>query len=146
MPKSTAVLADDQSAFRAIVTRLLQRDFEVLANARDGVELVAAIETHHPDIVVADISMPLLNGIEAIHRAREAGSLNRLDAASTAVVFLTNHADQMLVERAWRVGGLGYVLKPRAAMDLLAAIAAARRGEFYVSPPLERPPGPTDIQ
>ncbi|MBI1353462.1 MAG: response regulator [Acidobacteria bacterium] len=137
--KPTAVIADDQASFSSIVTRLLQREFDILAATRDGVALLAAIERHHPDLVVADINMPLMNGIDAVSRARAVGSLEREACEPTAVVFLTNHDDQILLERAIAAGGLGYVLKPRAAVDLLVAVAAARQGRRFVSPPLEDP-------
>jgi DNA-binding NarL/FixJ family response regulator len=136
------VIADDQATFSAIVARLLRRDYDVLKEGRDGMELLAAIQVHKPDIVVADIQMPVLNGIEAIDRARSSGYLERCECRTTAVVFLTNHDDPMLVERAFAAGGLGYVLKARAALDLLPAIGAARRGRRFVSPPLEDPSGP----
>ncbi|MEZ5361425.1 MAG: response regulator transcription factor [Bryobacterales bacterium] len=136
MPNLTAVLADDQPVFRSIVARLLKPNFELLASASDGVELMALIRALHPDVVISDIRMPNLNGIEAIAQAQAAGTLDRGQTPRTAVVFLTIHEDQTLVERALGTGALGYVLKPRAALDLLPAIAAACKGEKFVSPPL----------
>ncbi|MCB1022307.1 MAG: response regulator, partial [Acidobacteria bacterium] len=67
-PNLTAIVADDQAVFRSLVERLLKPDYELLASARDGVELMAFIRAHHPDVVVSDVRMPHLNGIEAIAR------------------------------------------------------------------------------
>ncbi len=139
MHKPIAVVADDQVDFLSIVVRLLQSEFEIAAAVSDGVSLIASVEEHDPDLIVADISMPLMSGVDAVGAILSKSPFRRAGDAP-AVVFLTNHQDQGLVERALEAGALGYVLKPRAALDLLSAIAAARKGWRFVSPPLEIPP------
>lgn len=138
MKKPIAVVADDQSDFLSIVVRLLQAEFEIAAAVGDGAALISSVEEHDPDVVVADISMPLMSGVEAV-AAMSSKSPFRPAGDLRAVVLLTNHQDQGLVERALEAGALGYVLKPRAALDLLLAIDAARQGRVFVSPPLEIP-------
>jgi DNA-binding NarL/FixJ family response regulator len=132
--KPTVIVADDQPMFLDIVSRLLARDFDILAAVLDGEALVREVDGQDPEVLVVDISMPILNGIDAVDRIRSKGHLNRADGARRAVVFLTNHQDEVLVEKAIAAGGLGYVLKSRAALDLLPAIAAARSGARYTSP------------
>lgn len=139
MKKPIAVVADDQADFLSIVVRLLQAEFEIAAAVSDGAALVSSVQQHDPDLVVADISMPLMSGVEAVAAISSKGP-PRQAGDVRAVVFLTNHQDQRLVEQALEAGALGYVLKPRAALDLLLAIAAARQGRRFVSPPLEIPP------
>lgn len=88
-------------------------------------------------MIVADISMPVMSGIEAIEALRSASAVNERSGAPRAVVFLTNHDDSVLIERALAAGALGYVLKPRAAFELLPAIAAASSGQRFVSAPID---------
>lgn len=119
--------------FLDVVSRLLAKDFDILAAVFDGEALVHAVDGQDPEVLIVDISMPVLNGIEAVDRIRRHGRLARADGSTRAVVFLTNHRDDVLVEKAIAAGGLGYVLKSRASLDLLPAIAAARKGARYVS-------------
>jgi DNA-binding NarL/FixJ family response regulator len=86
-----------------------------------------------PDIVVADISMPLLNGIEAVHKLRESGN-------AVKVVFLTMHPDPTYATRAMQAGGSGYVLKHSASDELVTAIHEVLRGNTYISPALQLAP------
>ena len=131
---------DEPSVVKNLSLLLRNEPWEVLT-ATSGAEALSLLREKPCDVVVSDVRMPHLNGIEAIARTQAAGSLERGENTPTAVVFLTIHQDQTLVDRALRVGALGYVLKPRAALDLLPAIAAARRGEQFVSPPLHVPVG-----
>ena len=100
--KPRVVLADDQAAILAVLAKLLQTEFDVVATVRDGRALVDAVARVSPDAIVTDISMPFLDGIEA---AREILCRN----PSARVVFVTVHADPLLMQRGLAVGGLGYV-------------------------------------
>ena len=90
-------------------------------------EALAIADTVHPDVVVVDISMPVLNGLDAVRRLKELGS-------SAKVIFLTMHADDRLLAEAFRCGGVGYVLKQSAGEDLIHAIKQALAGHKYVTP------------
>jgi len=111
---------------------LLEKEgIQVLAEASDGQEAVRQVEKLHPDIAVMDISMPILNGMEA---ARELGR----STPRTKVILLTQHDEDQYVREALDVGVKGYVLKNQAASDLVLAIHRASRGEYYLSPGVSR--------
>ena len=116
------MLADDQAAVLALLEQLLRTEFDVVATVRDGRALVDAVARMSPDAIVTDISMPFLDGIEA---AREILCRN----PSARVVFVTVHADPLLMRRGLAVGGLGYVPKVSAGEELVPAVWAALRGE-----------------
>ena len=118
------MLADDQAAILALLAQLLQTEFDVVATVRDGRALVDAVARVSPDAIVTDISMPFLDGIEA---AREILCRN----PSARVVFVTVHADPLLMRRGLAVGGLGYVAKVSAGEELVPAVWAALRGERW---------------
>ena len=118
------VLADDQTAILAVLVRLLQTDFDVVATVGDGRALVDAVARVSPDAIVTDISMPFLDGIEA---AREILCRN----PSARVVFVTVHTDALMMQRGLAVGGLGYVAKVSAGEELVPAVWAALRGERW---------------
>src|SRR4029077_18022829 len=90
-------------------------------------ELLSAAKEHRPDLIVADITMPLLNGIEAAAQLRDIG-------VKAKVVFLTMHRDVAYARRAMEAGAAGFVLKHSAASELLTAIREALRGQTYVTP------------
>jgi DNA-binding NarL/FixJ family response regulator len=121
------LLADDHRKLLDLVHGLLKSDFEVVGCVEDGESLVEAAEKLQPDVIVTDISMPKLNGIEAIDRLRKSG-------CSSKIVFLSAHADSDFVQAALRVGALAYVTKPRINTDLLFAIGEAHAGRIFVSP------------
>ncbi len=127
MNRPRVVIADDHPIFAEGVRRLLEPEFEVVAVVGDGRALVAAAREHRPDVVVADVAMPALNGIEAVARLRESGVRSR-------VVILTVHSDVAYARRALAAGALGFVLKHSAAAELLTAARAAARGETYLTP------------
>jgi two-component system, NarL family, response regulator NreC len=126
------VLADDHTLVRQALKSLLEREkFQVVAEASDGQEVVALAEAHHPDIAVIDISMPILNGIDA---ARELGR----SCPKTKTILLTQHEEDQYIREALEAGVKGYVLKNQAASDLVHAIQQVSRGQFYLSPGVSR--------
>jgi DNA-binding NarL/FixJ family response regulator len=108
----------------ALLEHLLQEEFDVVATVHDGRALVDAAARVDPDAIVTDISMPVLDGIEA---AREILRNN----PSARVVFVTVHADPLLMNQGLAVGGLGYVPKVSAGEELIPAVWAALRGERW---------------
>jgi DNA-binding NarL/FixJ family response regulator len=122
--KPRVILADDQETTLALLERLLQADFDVVATVRDGQTLVEAAVRLSPDAIVTDISMPGLDGIEAARRIL-------LKQSSARVVFVTVHVDPVLMRRGLAVGGLGYVAKVSAGEELVPAVWAALRGERW---------------
>jgi DNA-binding NarL/FixJ family response regulator len=122
--KPRIVLAEDQAATAAILEQLLRPEFDVVATVRDGQALVDTAAHLSPDVIVTDISMPILDGIEA---ARRILGMN----PSARVVFVTVHADPLLIRSGWAAGGLGYVPKVSAGEELVPAIRAALRGERW---------------
>ena len=126
MTRARVLLADDHTGNTDLLRRLLQPEFDVIADVQDGHALVTAAEALSPDVIVSDISMPGLDGIAAAVR------ILRRDPAAR-IVFVTVHADQLLVERGLATGALGYVLKLVAGDELVPAVRAALRGERHVS-------------
>jgi DNA-binding NarL/FixJ family response regulator len=120
-------LADDHRYLLELVRGLLEPTFDVVGAVEDGEALVEAAKNLQPDVIVTDISMPKLNGIEAADRLRESGS-------SSKIVFLTVHADPDFVQAALKTGALAYVSKSRITTDLLIAIEEALKGRIFVSP------------
>lgn len=127
--KPRLLLADDHKIVLEGLRGLLEDRFELVGFAADGRELLALAATLHPDVIVADISMPSLNGIDAARQLRERDP-------SARIVFLTMHPDATYLARALDAGASGYVLKHAAPDELVTAINAALRGEVYVSPSL----------
>ena len=120
------LLADDHPLVLERVTALLQSTFDVVGVAHDGLEMVDEAMRLSPDIIVADISMPELDGIQAAHRLREMG-------AKAPIVFLTIHESPEFVEACLAEGALGFVLKAQMKADLIPAINAALAGQCFVS-------------
>jgi DNA-binding NarL/FixJ family response regulator len=123
------VLADDHHLVRQGIRALLERvkDIEVVGEAADGQEAVDLVQRLTPDVLVMDIAMPRLTGIQATERLRALG-------AATQVVVLSMYSDETLVRQALRSGARGYLLKRSVTEELLVAIRAAVRGEIYLSP------------
>lgn len=124
------MLADDHPIVAEGLRALLSSRGDVIATVEDGRALLEAARSLEPDIVVADITMPVLNGIEVAARLHQ-------DKPGIRVVILTMHRELGYVRRALDVGAAGYVLKASAPDQLLAAVDAALAGETYVSPELE---------
>lgn len=133
MNRARVLLADDHPANTALLCDLLQPEFEVVAQVQDGAALVDAAAAMSPDVIVCDISMPRMDGIEA------AQVILREDP-SARIVFVTVHDDPLMVSRGIAAGAMGYVLKLAAGDDLLPAVRAALRGERHVSGLLSRTP------
>jgi DNA-binding NarL/FixJ family response regulator len=124
--RKTVLLADDHRETAEQLRSLLQWVFDVVAVVNDGRALVSAAARLAPDVIVTDISMPGLDGIEAC-------ALIRRNNAAARIVLVTVHCEPTLVERGFAAGALGYVLKDAAGDDLVAAVHAALDGEHYVS-------------
>jgi len=120
------LLADDHPLVLERVTRFLQPTFDVVGVAHNGLEMVLEAMRLNPDIIVADISMPGLDGIEAAHQLREMG-------AKATIVFLTIHESPEFVEACLAEGALGFVVKSHMKADLIPAINAALSGQCFVS-------------
>ena len=125
--RPTILLADDHAIVVEGLRRVLRTDFDVVGTVEDGRALVAAAARLHPDVVVADISMPLLNGIEACRRIKKTGSQSK-------VIFLTMHLDVNYAAEALAAGASGYVMKASAAAQLVNAIHAVLEGRIFVCP------------
>lgn len=123
------LLADDHTLVRAGFRNMLQKidPVEVIAEAENGREALALIDRHRPDVVLMDIAMPTLNGLEAVTRATE-------DFPTVRVVILSMHANEEYVLRALKAGAAGYLLKDADPAELEMAVKAAHRGETYLSP------------
>ena len=127
MTRPTLVVADDHAIVRDALGALLAKDYDVVATASNGHELVDAVLRHHPDLVIADIDMPGLGGVEAL-------ALLRARQIAVKVVFLTMHDDPGLAADVLRAGGSGYVLKHSAFLELHDAIGQALSGGRYLTP------------
>jgi DNA-binding NarL/FixJ family response regulator len=127
----TVLLADDHEEFLAAVVRHLEPHFEVVRAVGNGQTLLEEAVRLQPDLIVLDISMPGLSGLEVARRLRALRS-------SARIVFLTVHADSDFVHAAFAVGALGYVLKSELASELLACLRHALDGHPFVSPAIAR--------
>ncbi|MFQ5572306.1 MAG: response regulator [Rhodothermales bacterium] len=127
MTRPRVLLADDHKIVVEGLWRLLEPECELVGTVEDGRALLAAAEKLRPDVIVADISMPLLNGIEAARQLKKAHSRAK-------VIFLTMHPDVTYATKAFEAGASGYVLKHSASSELLTAIREAVKGRVYVTP------------
>lgn len=127
MEKTTVLLADDHRIVLEGLKGLLADEFEVVGTVEDGRALLGQVKKLHPDVIVVDVAMPLLNGIDAVKQIKKSG----LD---TKVVFLTMHHDAMYAKEAFEAGALGFVLKHSAPSELTRAIQEALKGNTYISP------------
>ena len=125
------LLADDEPTVLEGVRRLLESEFLVIGTAQDGPSLLAAAESLKPDVIIADISMPVLNGFEAARRLKAA-------CRDTRIIFLTVHEEPVVVSEALGIGVDGYVIKRSAALDLIPAIRHVLQGRSYVSPAVQQ--------
>jgi DNA-binding NarL/FixJ family response regulator len=127
MKRIRLLMADDHTLVLEGIRKLLESEFELVGAVEDGRALLHAAERLRPDVVLLDISMPLLNGIEACRQLAKS-------MPKVRVIFLTMHADVVYVEESLRAGGAGYLLKRSAASELVLAIRTVMRGRTYVTP------------
>lgn len=121
------VLVDDHPAVLRQTVQLLSARFQIVAALPDGRDLLALAADKHVDLIVLDITLPGLSGIDLAARLKAAGYVGK-------IVFLTVHADPDYAREALEVGASGYVVKPRLASDLVPALTAALGGEIFISP------------
>ena len=131
MNRTRILLADDHKMFAQGLRALLEDEFELVGMVENGQALVDAARQSNPDVIVADISMPVMNGLDAVRQLKEQG-------ITAKVVFLTMHADDRLLAEAFRCGGSGYVLKQSAGEELTLAIRRVLAGHKYVTPLLAK--------
>jgi DNA-binding NarL/FixJ family response regulator len=127
MRKSRILLADDHKIVIEGLKGLLEPEFELVGTVEDGRALISEAARLRPDLIVVDISMPRLNGIDAVRQIRKNDS-------TIKVVFLTMHADASYAASAFEAGASGFVLKHSASLELITAIKEAMHGRTYVTP------------
>jgi len=125
-PPARVLLVDDNEAMLARATAVLTPGCEVVGTAMNGPAALTAAQTLKPDVIVLDISMPGMTGLEVAARLRERGS-------NAAVVFLTVHDEDVFVQAARDAGATGYVVKLRLVSDLMFAVQEARDGRSFVA-------------
>jgi DNA-binding NarL/FixJ family response regulator len=125
------ILADDHTLVAEALCGLISQQFDVVATVADGHVLVASAKALKPDVIVVDIAMPLLNGLEACRQLKQ-------KMPGVKFIFLTMNEDPELAVEAMRCGASGYVLKKSAASELLQAMQLALRGKSYVTPQIAR--------
>jgi DNA-binding NarL/FixJ family response regulator len=126
MPRTKVLLADDHAVVAQGLAALLGDTFELAGVVHDGRALLAALETLRPDVVVTDISMPLLNGLDAVRQIR-------LSHPHVKVIVLTMHKETQLAVDAFRAGASGYMLKVSPGEELITAIEQVAMGRAYVT-------------
>ena len=127
MKRPRVLIADDHTLVTDGLRRILEPECEVVGAVEDGRSLLVAAEKLKPDIILLDISMPQLNGVDAARRLHDI-------VPSAKVIFVTMHADATYVAGAFRAGASGYVLKRCASMELLNAVHEVLKGRTYVTP------------
>lgn len=134
MKRIRVLLADDHKLVRAGIRSLLERlpGMEVVAEASDGSEVLQLVEEHHPQIVLMDLAMPEVNGLEATKRLTQMFPKVR-------VIILSIYSDEEHVYQSLRAGAAGYLMKGAATEELELAIRSVARGETYLSPPVSKP-------
>jgi DNA-binding NarL/FixJ family response regulator len=126
MSKPRLLLADDHTILVEGLKALLASEFDVVATAGDGRAVLEAAKQYQPDLILLDISMPGLNGIEAARRLKQSNPVAKL-------IILTMHADLSFVSAAFEAGVSGYVLKQSAATELVTALHDVEAGRRYIS-------------
>jgi DNA-binding NarL/FixJ family response regulator len=131
MTRPRILMADDHLMLLEAFKALLEPDFEVVGTVTDGRALVEEFSRLHPDVVLLDVAMPLLNGLDA-------GRQLKAQRPSVKLIYLTMNPDPDLAGEALRLGASGYVLKSSAAQELKQAIHEALRGRSYITPLITR--------
>ena len=127
MKRPRVIMADDHSLIMAGLRKLVEADCDVVATVEDGRALLEAAERINPDLILLDISMPLLNGLDA---ARQLSKI----VPECKLIFLTMHANPSYATEAFQAGASGYLLKRSAASELPQAIRSALSGQYYLTP------------
>jgi DNA-binding NarL/FixJ family response regulator len=127
-PRLKILLADDNAALLGELQRVLDKEFEIVSTVSDGQALLEQNDRLHPEVIVTDISMPVMDGFEAVAKLRH--------REKPKVVFLTVHEDEAFIEEAKSLGAMGYVLKRSRPSVLVRAVRAAHEGRFFLSPEL----------
>jgi DNA-binding NarL/FixJ family response regulator len=127
MKRPTVLLADDHLVFVDGLRKILELEFAIVGSVQDGRAMVSESLRLKPGVTVADISMPLLNGIEAARQIRKADP-------QAKIIFLTMHADPIYAAEALQAGAAGYLVKQAAADEVLTAIRTVLKGGLYVTP------------
>lgn len=125
--RATVLLADDHELVVEGLRRTIETEFEIVGAVADGLALVKASQELKPDVIVIDISMPLMNGIEAARKIQKAGLTSK-------IVFLSMHPDVVYVSEAFRAGGSGYVLKSAAGIEIVQALRQVLQGGIFITP------------
>jgi DNA-binding NarL/FixJ family response regulator len=128
MARTRILIADDHKMFAQGLRRLLENAYDLVETVGDGQALIDETERLKPDVILVDISMPVLNGLEAVRRLNERG------VTTPKIIFLTMHANQRMLAEAFRCGANGYVLKQSAGDELIFAIEQTLAGHEYVTP------------
>lgn len=131
MTRARVLIADDHTILLDAFKRLLEPEYDVVGAVTDGQALVQAAEALKPDVVLADISMPLMNGLDAAERLR-------VQLPDAKLVFLTVSEDLQVAAEAIRRGASGYVLKKSASAELFEALRQVLRGRTYITPAIAR--------
>ena len=129
--KPRVIVADDHRLVAEGIVRILGNEYDVVATPTDGHAFIKAVEQFHPELVLVDISLPLLNGLDACRRVKTS-------CPGLKTIILTMHAEQHFVDEAFRVGVEGYLLKSSVADELLFAVREVLKGSAYVSPGVTR--------
>lgn len=130
--KPRVLMADDHSIFLAGVRKLIEGQCEVVGTVEDGRALLEAAERLKPELILLDISMPLLNGLEAARHLRKT-------LPEAKLLFLTMHASSRYATEVFKVGGHGFLLKQSAASELPQAIDSVLKGKHYLTPSIAKP-------
>ena len=134
MKQARILLADDYAPTRESFEAALAPHFEIVATVANGRDLVEAALRLKPELIILDITMPLLNGIKAAREIRKS-------LPETKLLFVTMHTSSAYVQADFKVGGTGYLVKSSAREEILAAVVKVLEGETYITPNLTSPPG-----
>jgi DNA-binding NarL/FixJ family response regulator len=126
VPVIRIVVADDNEDMLELLKDILEPEFEVIATVRDGLDLLQAVKNFKPDVVITDISMPEMSGIEATRKIAE-------ENLKAKIIILTVHTDRKIVDEGISAGADGYVFKLAAFRELAQAIYEIMRGNVYIS-------------
>jgi DNA-binding NarL/FixJ family response regulator len=131
MPSATVLLADDHAVVAEGLASLLGSEFTLVGTVTDGAQLLEVARRLRPDVIVTDVAMPGMSGLEALRRLKA-------EAIAAKVIFLTMHAEAQLAAEALRAGASGFVVKHAAGVELIAAIQTVLRGGTYLTPDLSQ--------